>query len=104
MDTLALTAAILEELQDWCQSSPDASRYSPDFYARVERILRSISRASISPESVNARYHSLQRLIFDSGPLSSEFLPSLAAFEDTLQVTSSNSSPPEGEYMLFQIR
>ena len=81
MDTLPISATILEELGEWRRSSEEATRYSLGFYDSVERIVRSMSRSSISAESANARYQTLQRLIFDSGPLSPEFLPSLVKLE-----------------------
>lgn len=81
MDTRAITGKILDELGEWRRSSQDASDYPLAFYESLEQLLRSISGASVSPEGVDHRYHSIQELIMDCGPIDSDFLPSLGEFE-----------------------
>lgn len=74
----------LTELDEWQARSSEAAEYGTDGYRSVATTLRAAAAAE-TIEELDRLLRPLFRMIVDSGPLSSDFLPSLGAVRDALQ-------------------
>jgi hypothetical protein len=74
----------LTELDEWQARSSDAAEYGTAWYRSVATTLRDAAAAE-TIEELDRLLRPLFRMIADSGPLSSDFLPSLGAVWDALQ-------------------